>query len=95
MPGEPAWNAGGGKTRSGQTGGHVNPLQLLQLILTLGNALIPALKLQSDVPAEVIADAEAGLALLNKVNGSEVTFGQLEGLRLSPAWGDAPPQAKV
>lgn len=65
----------------------MNQLQLLQLILTLGDSLIAQLKLKSDVPADVIADAEAALALLNKVHGSEVTFGQLEGLRLSPAWG--------
>lgn len=72
----------------------MNSLQLLQLILTLGNSLVSQLKLNSDIPAEVIADAEAGLAAFNKVHGSEVTFGQMEGLRLSEAWGSTPP-AKV
>lgn len=64
----------------------MNYLQLLQLILTLGGSFIAQLKLQSDIPAEVIADAEAALAKLASVRGSSVTFEQLEGLRLVTKW---------
>lgn len=66
----------------------MNILQIVQLILTLGAQLVPELT-KSDIPADVIADAKAGLAKFASVQGSLVTFGQLEGLRLAPAWPDA------
>ena len=65
----------------------MNALQLLQLILGLGNALLGQLKLKTDVPQDVLTEVQDALALLQKVQGSAVTFGQLEGLRLGPEWG--------
>ena len=66
----------------------MNVLQLLQLVLALGNQLVTELKLKTDTPQDVITDAEAAIAMLQKVQGSDVTFGQLEGLRLQAAWPD-------
>lgn len=66
----------------------MNVLQLLQLVLALGNQLVTELKLKTDTPQDVITDAEAAVAMLQKVRGSDVTFGQMEGLRLQTAWPD-------
>ena len=53
-------------------------LALLQILLA--NAV------QSGLAQEIIADIEAAIAALLKVQGSDVTYGQLEQLRIQPKW---------
>jgi len=61
-------------------------LTLIQLGLAGLEALLGQLKLKSDIPLDVVQDVEAAIAALRKVQGSPVTAGQLEDLRLTPQW---------
>ncbi len=55
-------------------------LALSLLHLALDNAKA------NNAGSEVIADLEAAIAKLIGVIGTDVTFGQLEGLRTKPKW---------
>lgn len=58
----------------------------LNIGLAALEALLAQLKLKSDTPVEYVQDAEAALAAYQKVHGSPVTAGQVEGLRLEDKW---------
>lgn len=65
----------------------MNTLQLIQLILFLGQGVLATLESKgTEVPREVIEDVQAALANLQKYSGQDVTFPQLEALRLTPQW---------
>ncbi len=53
-------------------------LTLLEGVLKQANA--------NKLATEVVADVEAAVALLAKVKGTPVTYGQLESLRVKPEW---------
>ncbi len=60
-------------------------INVIELVLSLLGSALSAAKV-SDVASEVVVGIEAAIAELEKVRGSEVTFGQLEGLRVQPKW---------
>lgn len=61
-------------------------LTIAQLLMTLAGGLVSTLRKQPGVPAEVLADAEAAAAALQRVAGSEVTKSQLDALTFTPQW---------
>lgn len=61
-------------------------LTYLRLGLAGATALLAALKLKSDVPAEVIAAVQAAVDALQAVHNSEIVLAQLESFRLTPEW---------
>lgn len=62
----------------------MNYTQIIELIISLGQTVVSDLKLKNAAP-EVIADIQAALDAWLKVRGSDVTFQQLESLRVKPA----------
>lgn len=56
---------------------------IIGLVLTLLQSLLASAKVGGVAP-EIVADIEAAVASLLKVQGTPVTFGQLEGLRIDP-----------
>ena len=58
---------------------------LISLVLTLLESVLSAAKVGGVAP-EVIADIEAAVSNLLRVQGSAVTFEQLEGLRVTTKW---------
>lgn len=58
---------------------------LVSLILALLQSVLDAAKLNGAAP-EVIANLEAAVAKLLEVQGTPVTFQQLEGLRVTTKW---------
>jgi len=61
-------------------------LTIAQLLVALASGLVSTLRKQPGIPAEVLADAEAATAALQRVTGSEVTKGQLDALTFTPQW---------
>lgn len=53
-------------------------LSILEAVLTSAKA--------NNVAIEVVQGVEAAVLALQKVRGTPVTFGQLEGLRVQPKW---------
>ena len=58
---------------------------ILTLILTLLQSILASAKV-GGLPAETIALLEAAVANLLKVQGTPVTFAQLESLRVKTEW---------
>lgn len=58
---------------------------LLSLVLALLQSVLEAAKVDGVAP-EVIANIEAAVANLLAVQGTPVTYGQLEGLRVTTKW---------
>lgn len=58
---------------------------LISLVLTLLQSVLAAAKVGGVAP-EVIANIEAAVTNLLKVQGTPVTFEQLEGLRVTTKW---------
>lgn len=58
---------------------------LIGLVLTLLESVLSAAKVGGVAP-EVIANIEAAVEKLLAVQGSPVTFAQLEGLRVTTKW---------
>lgn len=58
---------------------------LLSLVLALLQSVLEAAKVGGVAP-EVIANIEAAVANLLAVQGTPVTYGQLEGLRVTTKW---------
>jgi hypothetical protein len=58
---------------------------LISLVLTLLQSVLSAAKVGSIAP-EVIANIEAAVANLLAVQGTPVTFAQLENLRVTTKW---------
>jgi len=60
-------------------------ISALELALTLLQGILAAAKVQGVAP-EVIADIAAAVQKLESVRGTDVTFQQLESLRVQPKW---------
>lgn len=60
-------------------------LTYIQIALALIATELDAAKVGGAAP-EVIANLQAALNSLLAVTGTDVTFGQLEGLRVKPQW---------
>lgn len=60
-------------------------ISIITLVLGLLGSALSAAK-QNGVAQEVIAGIEAAIAELTKVQGTPVTFNQLESLRVEPKW---------
>ena len=58
---------------------------LISLVLTLLQSILASAKVGGVAP-EVIANVEAAVAHLAAVQGTPVTFAQLEGLRVTTKW---------
>lgn len=58
---------------------------LISLVLTLLESVLASAKVGGMAP-EVIANIEAAVANLLAVQGTPVTFAQLEGLRVTTKW---------
>jgi hypothetical protein len=58
---------------------------LISLVLTLLQSILSSAKVAGLAP-EVVADIEAAVANLLKVQGTPVTYSQLEGLRVTTEW---------
>ena len=60
-------------------------ISALELALTLLQGILSAAKVKGLAP-EVIADIAAAVQKLESVRGTDVTFQQLESLRVQPKW---------
>lgn len=60
-------------------------LALLQVSLGTLQTVLPIIT-KSNLPATIIALVENAVANLQKVAGSDITFGQLESLRTTAQW---------
>ena len=58
---------------------------LISLAITLLQSVLEAAKV-TGVPADVVAMLEAAVANLLKVQGTDVTYSQLESLRVQTKW---------
>ena len=63
----------------------MNASTLIQLALFLAQTVLDELKVKG-APVEVVNDVEEAVAALLKVQGTDVTFQQLESLRTTPKW---------
>jgi hypothetical protein len=75
---------------------------IIEVVLGLLGGVLNQTKLANGLPAQIVADVEAAIAALQRVQGTPVTMVQLESLRVNPAWtttpqnvtiGSAPPTA--
>jgi len=65
----------------------MNTLTAIQLSLLLLQGVLSSFKSdQLELPAEIIADIQAAIANLQKYAGTDVTFDQLEAMKLTPQW---------
>jgi hypothetical protein len=60
-------------------------INIIDLVLSLLATALSAAKV-SDVAIEIVTGIEAAIQELEKVRGSDVTYQQLEGLRVKPQW---------
>lgn len=60
-------------------------IPVIDLVLSLLGTLIPQLTKNGAAP-EVIADVQAAIDAMLKVQGTPVTYSQLESLRVKPTW---------
>lgn len=63
----------------------MNAATLIQLALALIESVLSQLK-SSGAEQAIVADVQAAFDALMKVQGSDVTFAQLEGLRTKPTF---------
>ena len=61
-------------------------ISIIDLVLTLLSSALAAF-VKSGAPQEIIAGIEAAIAELTKVQGTPVTYAQLESLRATATWG--------
>lgn len=66
----------------------LNTLQLLSLIVSLGQGVLASLKVAGIAP-EILAEVQIALDALAKVHGTLVTKPELEALRTEKLWPDA------
>lgn len=65
----------------------MNGLTAIQLSLLLLQGVLSSVKSDKlELPVEIVADVQAAITNLQKYAGQDVTFEQLESLRLSPQW---------
>lgn len=67
-------------------------ISIIELVLSLLSTILPEL-IKNNAPQEVIAGIQAAIASLTAVQGTPVTFTQLESLRATPTWGTTPAAA--
>jgi hypothetical protein len=60
-------------------------ISIIDLVLSLLGTALTAAK-ANNVALDVVQGIEAAVAALQKVQGTPVTYGQLEGLRVKPQW---------
>lgn len=60
-------------------------ISIIALVLNLLYATLESAKVGGAAP-EVVAGLQAAIDALEKVRGTDVTFQQLEGLRVEPKW---------
>ena len=60
-------------------------ISIIELVLSLLGSILPQLT-KNGAPAEIIAGIQAAIDALTKVQGTPVTFDQLESLRAHVAW---------
>lgn len=60
-------------------------ISAIELALALAQQVLAAAKING-LAATIIADLEAAVVALEKVQGTDVTFDQLEGLRVKAQW---------
>jgi hypothetical protein len=58
---------------------------IIQLALWLTQTVLTQVK-GTDVEQQVLADVQAAVDALAKVHGTDVTYEQLESLRVKPTW---------
>jgi hypothetical protein len=63
----------------------MNIAEYIQLALALLQVSLTAAKVNG-LPVEVIADLEAAVTKLQSVQGTPVSWEQLNGLRVTPTW---------
>lgn len=65
----------------------MNGLTAIQLSLLLLQGVLSSVKSgKLELPTEIIEDIQAAITNIQKYAGKDVTFEQLESLRLSPQW---------
>ena len=65
----------------------MNTLTAIQLSLLLLQGVLSSFKSgQIELPVEIIADIQAAIQNLQKYAGTDVTFDQLEAMKLTPQW---------
>ncbi len=60
-------------------------ISIIELVLSLLGMALTSAKANS-VAIEIVAGIEEAIKALEKVQGTPVTYGQLEGLRIKPQW---------
>jgi hypothetical protein len=60
-------------------------ISIIDLVLSLLSSILPQL-VKSGAPEEIIKGIQAAIASLTAVQGTPVTFAQLESLRVQPTW---------
>lgn len=65
----------------------MNALTSIQMALLLLEGVLSSFKSKNiELPAEILADVQAAISNLQKYAGTDVTFEQLEAMRLTPQW---------
>lgn len=60
-------------------------ISVIDLVLSLLGTVLASAKVKG-VPASVLADIQAAVDAVAKVQGTDVTYSQLESFRLTPKW---------
>lgn len=65
----------------------MNALTSIQLALLLLQGVLGSFKNSNvELPAEILEDVQAAIANIQKYGGTDVTFEQLEQMKLTPQW---------
>lgn len=64
----------------------MNYAQYLDLAIALTEQVLAAFGHKTDLEQSLVADLQAALVALQKVQGSDVTYAQLESLRATKEW---------
>lgn len=64
----------------------MNLATLISLALALLQSVLSAVKTHGGIAPNMVADLQAATDAILRVQGSDVTFKQLEGLRTTPKW---------
>lgn len=65
----------------------MNTLTAIQLSLLLLEGVLSSFKSgKIELPTEIIEDIQAAITNLQKYAGTDVTFAQLEAMKLTPQW---------
>ena len=60
-------------------------ISIIELVLSLLGTALQAAKV-NNVATDIVQGIEAAVEALQKVQGTPVTYGQLESLRIKPKW---------